>query len=214
MQATCLHSDPGGPIPNCAADSPVTVVPKNRHWLFLKARPSAEAQQGSYLVELTPDGPQNLTFLDEGGGMTGREPSLRTADGTFDGDGASVGRSDRAARRFATRAAIVRSMNGAVPDVTHDGTAARRTGFGRQLRARRGVLERRRRSGLLTWLRFGRRFRRALRPATAEKAARDEQGKDGYSTHDPCVGTTVFVSTGSGVTCVSEPAKLVRWTRC
>jgi WD40 repeat protein len=58
--------DPGGPIPNCAADSPVTAIPKDRHWLFLKARSSADAREGSYLVELTPDGPQHLTFLDEG----------------------------------------------------------------------------------------------------------------------------------------------------
>jgi WD40 repeat protein len=58
--------EPGGPIPNCAADSPVAAIPKDRHWIFLKARSSAEARESSYLVELTPDGPKHLTFLDEG----------------------------------------------------------------------------------------------------------------------------------------------------
>ncbi|HEX6273078.1 MAG TPA: hypothetical protein VFZ53_08565 [Polyangiaceae bacterium] len=58
--------DPGGPIPNCAADSPVTVFPKDNRWLFLRGRPNAEAEEGNYLIELTPEGPRGLTFLDDG----------------------------------------------------------------------------------------------------------------------------------------------------
>jgi Tol biopolymer transport system component len=70
--------DPGGPIPNCRADSPVTVAPKDRHWLYLEGRTSAQDPAGGYLVELTPDGPRMATRLSQEGGFRGW-----SADGRF-----------------------------------------------------------------------------------------------------------------------------------
>jgi hypothetical protein len=70
--------DPGGPIPNCRADSPVTVPPKDIHWIYLEARLSAQDPEGRYLVELTPNGPENVLYLSEQGAARGW-----SADGRF-----------------------------------------------------------------------------------------------------------------------------------
>jgi hypothetical protein len=70
--------DPGGPIPNCRADSPVSVAPKDNRWLYLQGRPSEQTDEGRYVIELTPDGPRNLTFLNAQGGFFGW-----SADGRF-----------------------------------------------------------------------------------------------------------------------------------
>jgi hypothetical protein len=63
--------DPGGPIPNCRADPPAFVPTKDNHWIYLPARLTEQSPEGRYLVELTPDGPRNVTLLSEEGGFRG-----------------------------------------------------------------------------------------------------------------------------------------------
>jgi hypothetical protein len=61
--------DPGGPIPDCSAPLPDVMPVKERRWLALDALAGLPpASVGRYLVELTPDGPENLSLVQ--GGVT------------------------------------------------------------------------------------------------------------------------------------------------
>src|SRR5687768_12516654 len=68
--------------------------------------------------------------------------SLGTADGPFDAHWTPFGCADTAARLGAARAAIVRSMDGAIADVADDRASACHTGFCGQLEPGRRVLDR------------------------------------------------------------------------
>lgn len=69
--------DPGGPIPNCRADAPVTATPKDNHWLYVQARLSGQSGGARFLVELKPNGPQNITYVDYDGELWGWSPNGR-----------------------------------------------------------------------------------------------------------------------------------------
>ena len=123
--------------------------------------------------------------------------SFRTTDGAFDGDGRSFRRSNRTTRFGAARTAILRSMDGTVADIPHDGAPARFTLFSRELWTCGRVVGRRR-SGVCggsgSRLRFARSFRRVLRTTTRETSdARDEQDRESYATHRPLVAHALLV---------------------
>jgi len=56
--------DPGGPIPDCSNDSPVFTPKRERRWLSLEVTGS-EDEVARFIVELTPDGPENLTRVSD-----------------------------------------------------------------------------------------------------------------------------------------------------
>ncbi len=72
--------DPGGPMPNCAADEPSIVPVKERRWLAIDGKESADGPVGRYLVEITPEGPASLTRVAE---SHDTKPGSWSADGRF-----------------------------------------------------------------------------------------------------------------------------------
>jgi Tol biopolymer transport system component len=71
--------DPGGPMPNCGADEPNIVPVRERRWLAIDARDNADGPVGIYLVEITPDGAENLTRV--------AESNQSSYEGTWSADG-------------------------------------------------------------------------------------------------------------------------------
>lgn len=77
--------EPGGPMPNCTTDAPSIVPVKERRWLYVDAKQNADGPVGRYLVELTPNGPEGLTLVAEGGRTLTESwtPGTWSADGRY-----------------------------------------------------------------------------------------------------------------------------------
>jgi hypothetical protein len=55
--------EPGGPIPNCAVESPVFVPPKDRRYIYLEAWRGTPESEGRYVLELAPNSLRVVSIL-------------------------------------------------------------------------------------------------------------------------------------------------------